>query len=262
MFAVDTHVHLYACHDIQTWRRSAVAHAAAAGRKAGIRLEGVLLCLTEGADAGAFDTLARGERSAASRPTAEAISIRLEEADLPLYVIRGRQWVSAEGLEALSLATAPAAWPDRSLPLRELLRRIADAGGWPVVPWGAGKWLGRRGAVLRRIIEEGIGAPFALGDNGGRPRIWARPSHFGWAEARGIPILPGSDPLPIAGEELNVGRCLALVEASLNVERPAESLLNALRRGTWRVLAPGGREKFWRFARNQFLMQRKKYRQP
>lgn len=262
MFAVDTHVHLYACHDARIWRQSALANAAAAARKAGVALEGVLLCLTEGADAGAFDALARGERGGMSRPTGEAISIRLGEGDLPLFIVRGRQWVSAEGLEALSLAMAPATWPDRSIPLRDLLLRTATAGGWPVVPWGAGKWWGRRGAILRQIIEQGIGAPFALGDNGGRPRIWAHPRHFAWAQAQDIPVLPGSDPLPIRGEERTAGRCLVLVEASLNLERPAESLLNALREGTWRVLAPGGRENFWRFLRNQFLMQCKKHRQP
>jgi len=257
LFAVDTHVHLYRVHDAERLFRAAAAHAAEAGRRARVALEALMLCLTEGADAGAFEALARGERGPRCAPTGEPVSLRVEGFGLPVFVVRGRQIVSREGLEALAIGRS-GPWPDRELGLGDLVARIVAEGGWAIVPWGAGKWWGRRGAVLRELIERCDRPPFALGDNGGRPWFWARPRHFARAAARGIAVLPGSDPLPIPGEEATAGRALALVESALDPARPAASLARALSEGRCSPLAAGGREKLWRFVRNQFWMQRRK----
>lgn len=63
-------------------------------------------------------------------------------------------------------------------------------------PWGVGKWLGARGALLSLLIEKYHGQ-FLLGDNGGRPKIWGSVPQF---KINSIQPLNGSDPLPIEGE--------------------------------------------------------------
>ncbi len=261
MFAVDTHVHLYGGHDAERLFHAAARHAADAARRIDRILEGLLLCLTEGADAGAFEALARGDRGLRVAATGEPVSLRVDGFTPPIFLIRGRQIVSREGLEALAIGWA-APWADRELALGDLVARIVADGGWAIVPWGAGKWWGRRGAVLRALLERPDGPPYALGDNGGRPWFWPRPRPFALAAARGRAILPGSDPLPIRGEESTAGRCLAVCGDPLDMVRPAACLVRALAAGRCAPLSPGGREKLWRFVRNQFLMQRRKSSRP
>lgn len=257
MFAVDTHVHLYREYDATRLFRAAAAHAAKAAQQAGIVLESLVLCLTEGSDAGAFETLARGERGVRCAPTGEPVALRVEGFGLPIFMVRGRQIVSREGLETLAIGR-PGQWPDRQMDLGDLIARIAADGGRAIVPWGVGKWRGHRGAVLRELIRRDDRPPFALGDNGGRPWFWAWPRHFRLAAARGIAILPGSDPLPIPGEEATAGRCLAVAEAEIDPAHPATSLVRALSEGRFSPLAAGGREKLGRFIRNQYRIRRTK----
>ena len=85
------------------------------------------------------------------------------------------------------------------LPIREVLAAGELAGALRVVPWGVGKWLFGRGRLVNELIGEARpGNGFFLGDSGGTPgagRICvtstARP-------ARGIQVLPGTDPLPVS----------------------------------------------------------------
>jgi hypothetical protein len=63
-----------------------------------------------------------------------------------------------------------------------------------------------------------------LGDNAGRPRGWATPPHFRRAMAMGMPVLPGSDPLPVAGAEAGIGGFGCLLDGRLDPVRPAEDL--------------------------------------
>lgn len=66
-----------------------------------------------------------------------------------------------------------------------------------IFPWGVGKWLGRRGDLLTTQMDSAE-APFVLGDNGGRPYWWARIPQFKKAMQMGVPVLAGSDTLPVS----------------------------------------------------------------
>src|SRR5690606_9853780 len=76
-----------------------------------------------------------------------------------LRIVAGRQLASREGIELLTLATR-ARLPDQ-LPLEEALQRAEATGGLTVLPWGAGKWLGRRGNWMREALQRQ------------RPAVWA-----------------------------------------------------------------------------------------
>lgn len=263
MFAVDTHVHGYAVFDAAGLVRAALRNACAAAKRNGTSFSAVLLCLTEGGDLGVFDrwrsagALGAGVDALRLESTSEDAALRVAGLERPVFFIRGRQLVSVEGLEALAIGVA-APWPDRSATLADLLARIAAAGGYPIVPWGAGKWWGRRGATVRALLDRSDLRPFAFGDNGGRPWFWPRPRLLIEAEARGFPVLPGSDPLPFAKEESAAGRCLALARAEFDPARPAASLLDALRRGAVEAWVPAGRERALRFFRHQAALQIRK----
>ncbi|MGH7564403.1 MAG: hypothetical protein ACREK5_08265, partial [Gemmatimonadota bacterium] len=70
-----------------------------------------------------------------------------------------------------------------------------------------------------------------LGDNGNRPRLSPRPALFREAEARGMGVLPGSDPLPFPAHVRNLGRYGFALAAELERGAPAEELKRILRRG-------------------------------
>lgn len=260
LFAIDTHVHSYSIFDPVLMFRAAEDHVVSESARTGVEVNALLLCFTDGPEGGALETwqkacaVQRRDITLPVRPTEEVSAYRVDGLRLPVFLIRGKQMVSMEGLEVLAIGVAPP-WSDRSLTLIELVDRINDAGGYPVVPWGFGKWWGGRCATIRTLVERSTPTPFALGDNGGRPAFWPRPRLFDVAAAHGVPVLPGSDPLPLAGEEITVGRCLALGRGDFDPRRPWSSLSRALRNRDVVTWVRAGREEAIRFFRNQIAMQ-------
>ena len=124
----------------------------------------------------------------------------------------------------------------------------------PVLPWGFGKWLGICGPLIAEEIATARPGELFLGDNSGRPAMSPRPRLFARAEARGLAVLPGSDPLPFAGGR--EGRALWLRA------RGAVRCGGAVRRD-WRALTglsaspePFGRLERWStFVHRQIAMQ-------
>jgi len=151
-----------------------------------------------------------------------------------LYLAPARQVNTAGKLEMLLLGC------DQELndkqPANELINTYGDQYAL-ISPWGVGKWLGKRGRVLVDIINHSK-KPFALGDNGGRPFFWPVP-HFNFINKinsnkhdqsdggirQAVPIINGSDPLPISGEINRVGTYGVKMEVSdLSIKNVLEQL--------------------------------------
>lgn len=139
-----------------------------------------------------------------------------------LLLIAGRQVVTSERLEVLALATAEEY--EDGLPLREAAAMVASSGAVPVLPWGFGKWTGRRGRAVRNLLSSPAASHLFLGDNGGRPGLMWEPRMFRFARDRGVPVLPGSDPLPIPAEVRKPGRYGFVLRGHLNARSPATSI--------------------------------------
>jgi len=164
------------------------------------------------------------------QPTREETSVRVAVgAGAPtLGVIAGRQVQTAEGLEVLVFPTRGRLCDGDGV--RTVLTDAATAGCVGVIPWGFGKWTLRRGALLRDLLGERASGSvdFFLGDTGHRPS-WAhgpRPLRTTGAGER--PVLTGSDPFPLRGQEDRVGACAFEIEGPFEAERPAACLLAAL----------------------------------
>lgn len=239
---VDAHVHVHAGFDPDRFLDCALENLRRGAREAGIAgpSSGCLL-LSESAGDHWFRQ-AGGEGRAGSwrlEPTAEPESLRavregregregMDGAELVL--IAGRQVRTREGLEVLALATA-ADFTD-GLPLAETLDHVRAGGALPVLPWGFGKWWLSRGSLIAKSMADGGAGrgELYLGDNAGRPALAGRPPLFREAERRGIPVLPGSDPLPLAGHVTRAGSYGFLLAGALDEARPARSLSILLRR--------------------------------
>lgn len=120
-----------------------------------------------------------------------------------IAAVKGQQLITHERLEVLAVGhkTIPS-----GLSLYATVDRITADGGLSIIPWGAGKWLGRRGRLLTDLITSEERRPdIMLADNGLRPWCWTRVPQFGLAAERGMRVLAGTDLLPLAGEERRVG---------------------------------------------------------
>jgi hypothetical protein len=156
----------------------------------------------------------------------DSILLRHESGET-IIIVPGRQIVTAEKLEVLALGTT-AKFPDGQ-PIRAVVQSVTRHGAVAVIPWGLGKWWGRRGRIVRGLVDVRHDLPFCLGDNGGRARRLPRPSLFQAADDRGIPVLAGSDPLPLPHHVTRAGSYGFVLEDWSETSRPANAIKERLR---------------------------------
>jgi len=277
MVLIDAHVHVHDCFDAARVFDAAAANFAGAARAlAGERAslsasppayDGVL-CLAE----------CRGERfleSVRARRTTRVWRGRhgfweAEESCEPetlvvrrgatrLNLIAGRQLVTRERLEVLALGTTAPLPEGESM--ETTLAAVRATGAAAVLPWGVGKWLGARGAVIARILADPEWRHVLLGDNGNRLALGPDPAPFAAARRAGRAVLPGSDPLPLPGEEARVGAYGFAVDVDLDPLRPAAALL-ALLKSSSAFVVFGRREPLARFVGNQLALKLKSRARP
>ena len=266
MIFVDAHVHIYDCFDLELFFDSAFANFKSEASRLGQQdaFTGILL-LTETSKDKWFERLTdyadnkdgNGNKAIgdwAFRHTDENCSLYARGGkNQGLFLIAGRQIVTAEKLEVLALAT------DKSLkdgaPIEQAIQSIQDMGAIPVIPYGFGKWIGRRGKILRDLLKKTERTKLFLGDNGGRAKFLPRSSYFKQAEKKGIRVLPGSDPLPFPFECQRAGSFGFSAEGAVSTTHPARDIISILLDSTITFQSYGQPEPFLRFFRNQLLMQ-------
>jgi hypothetical protein len=269
MILVDAHVHIHDCFDLEKFFDSAHANFKSEAERLGQRKDfaGILL-LAETSKENWFNRLgdyADGKDLPDNKKTGawtfhhtkENCSLCAEHQNTrKFFLIAGRQIVTAENLEVLALCTMEM-FADGT-PMIELIELIKEVDGIPVIPWGLGKWFGRRGNILSEYLKTHKDSKVFLGDNSGRPTFLPLPSHFQSAKKKGIHILPGSDPLPFATEYNNVGSFGFIISGIISEDHPAKELKQILIKQTLSIKSYGELENIFRFFRNQIKMQLKK----
>lgn len=257
----DTHVHIYDCFDLEIFFRSAYYNFQNAVCQKDLERFQAVLFLTETSNENYFEQLRQSAQNGEN--PIEGWSIRLTEEDCSLciahpeeqeiFIIAGSQIIVEEDLEVLALATTKRL-PD-GLPLAKVIHEVIHNEGIPIIPWGFGKWMGRRGKILSRLLRDNRFPILFLGDNSGRPSFWSYPPHFTQAEIQQIRILPGTDPLPFPSEVDRPGRFGFSVQGSLDPQRPASGLKQLLLSPDIQLQAYGPLESPFQFFRNQIAMQ-------
>ena len=225
----DTHVHVYPCYDAGEVFSSAFSCFKRLGGPESARA----ILLTERFDCHFFQGLCEAR---VKIPTfgisvlSDGRSVRVTDAGGDtLYLVAGRQIVTQERLEVLAL-TIDAAIPDGK-PVRTVLSEIKEQGGVPVLSWAPGKWFGKRGEIVRNLIDTLSPRDFILGDTTLRPTVWPEPGLMRRASEKGFRIVAGSDPLPFTGEEGWVGSYASLWTGAMDPENPAAALKEILWNG-------------------------------
>ena len=266
MILVDSHVHIHDCFDLQVFLDSALANFTKEAVRWGQEDTFMaFLLLTESQGENWFHRLKGGLQDRGTTPdkpisnwtfhrTQEDCSLLAQSVNTQgIHMVAGRQIVAAENLEVLALATTEL-FEDGD-PLIEVIQAVKERGGIPVIPWGAGKWTGKRGEFLRAIIEKAEDSSLFLGDNGGRPSILPRPRLFQLAEERSIRVLPGSDPLPFRSEARCAGSFGFSIPRVVSTEHPGQDLKRILLDPKTSFRTYGRLEMPHRFLRNQLAMQ-------
>jgi hypothetical protein len=240
-FLLDAHVHFQAVFAAVPFLDAAAANlrrgAAALGLPAATPLclafgdapgqpgvEGLLAAVSGG-------TAAPWRRVETADPAAASVR---RDGEL-LYLLRGQQLVTREGIEVLALACGGQVAAGR--PLAETCAAARRLGAVVVVPWGFGKWTGERGARLRELLTAASPGELLLADSAARPASWPRPALLCAAERRGLGVVTGSDPLPLRRHARRAGRCGSFVAGDFDPARPAASAARLLARLSGR--APG-----------------------
>jgi len=239
----DTHVHLHPCYDLGTALAALCANLASDG-------EGVLAAfLAERADYRIFAALGDGSLAPGGGVSVQRLpepgALLLEHEGREVYLFGGRQIVTAERIEVLSLA-ADLDLAD-GLPAAVVIDAVLAAGGVPVIGWSPGKWSGARGRLVGELLRRAKPGELLLGDTALRPRSSLEPRLMREARRRSLGVIAGTDPLPLPGEERLLGTYATVFEGPFDPGQPLHSARLLLRsphagvcgtRGTW-VAAAG-----------------------
>ncbi|MFP4222644.1 MAG: hypothetical protein ACLFVN_01080 [Phycisphaeraceae bacterium] len=259
---VDAHVHIH-----PGIRLVELLDAAAANFRAGARqvqlADGVPGCLMLAESAGVhrFAELAGAAESRIGRwwvhSTQEPTSLLCEtEGEPVLAVVAGRQTVTAEQLEVLGWGVRTGVADGR--PIEPTIEHIERLGGVPVLPWGLGKWIGRRGRVVRDLLDRYPPGRLYVSDNGGRLRGTLLPAPLRKAVARGRWNVPGSDPLPLPGQHRRAGSYGLVLRERFEPVQPLASVVAGLGRTSGQPECYGRRSGPRQFLASQAKMQWRK----
>ncbi len=257
---IDSHVHIQTCFSLDTFFNSALINF----KRARLGNGPFVLMLTETVSTRYFPLLAQelGNRCVQNqstspwrvKQTAEKQSLYIDSGDGEgIFIIVGHQLVTREGIEVLALMTPES--PGEGHSLLATVQAIGAGGGIPVLPWGFGKWMGRRGEILQNFLDEGNFSILFMGDNSGRPNFWPEPYFFKKAKDMGLTVLPGTDPLPFASEVDRAGCFGCSVQGLFDPEKPAQSLKRILLQLPAQPQTYGTLETPYRFVRHQVAMQ-------
>jgi hypothetical protein len=259
MIALDSHVHFHECFDEEVFLNAAVSNVRRASAGGPIP-KLLVLCLTECRGVSWFESLrTRGVRGSGwnVRKGLDSVSLKLTHPDqMPVLLVAGRQIVCRERIEVLALGAREEV--EDGQPVADVLTQVESIGALPVLPWGFGKWVGRRGSIVAKLIAEQPVGRLWVGDNAGRPHGTPRPKLFAEAELRGIHILPGSDALPFRDEVGKAGRVGFLMDIKATNDLCGMDVLDAIRHSERQPKGFGRQETPWRFLRNQLAMQARK----
>lgn len=260
VICVDTHTHYYPCYDAETFLSSLQHNLLATARKLGATgTVYPVACMLDSASSTGFADLSAGflgntrQLSWSVEHNAHNPAVlHLSRGDgEQLTVIGGRQLVTRENLELILIGrTAPVSPRQSALELLLAYQKRYCA----ILPWGFGKWLGKRGAIVDELIARND-LVFCLGDNAGRPELWRKVQQFKLAKQYSVPILPGSDALPLASEQATSGNSALILNGALDREKPVEDLANKIRRKRCWLGSQQTTAGLWRTATSQLAMQ-------
>ncbi|MEE4311346.1 MAG: hypothetical protein V2J62_05705 [candidate division KSB1 bacterium] len=258
---LDGHVHIYPFYDLHKAVQSGIRHLTAAYQNKGEN-RGVLpvWLLSERSDCQFFQQTAKSLQSGefVIEKTEEEESLAVtRNGETVLYIIAGRQIVSTDALEVISIAST-CFLEDRKADTAGVIDYVNEQGGVPVLNWAPGKWFFKRGDIVENLLEAYDPEKLLFGDTSLRTRLWRTPALMKKAINSGYKVIAGSDPLPFKDEEEQIGRYGFTMTGEFDMSLPAASIRNMLRDSAVQIDRIGERNRLLSFATRQFKIMREK----
>lgn len=201
---IDTHAHYYTFCSFSDYLETSFTNAnLASGQDNEDAL--LVLCLMETATSDWYEQLLINAQKKLPlgnwKLTAEDEGNHLRAIDhqrRTVLIIPSHQIISSEKLEVLIIGVRNRIQHGQNA--QTYIEKFSDD-KLVILPWGVGKWLGRRGRLIGHLINLWSPHRFVLGDNRGRPLLWSNVPAFKKARQLGIPVIAGSDPLPLSGQQ-------------------------------------------------------------
>lgn len=165
-----------------------------------------------------------------------------------LCLVAGRQIVTRERLEILGLGMEEIVLD--GLHAEEAVERVIAAGGLPVLAFSPGKWLFKRGKIAFALAERHQNN-LLIGDSALRPLGWCEPEIMRRAKGK---ILPGSDPLPLPGDEKYAGCYGFVYQGSFDISKPLTSMKEIIAAMPQTIIPAGRRCSFINVAGRLFRL--------
>ncbi|MEN8154179.1 MAG: hypothetical protein ABFR75_09150 [Acidobacteriota bacterium] len=262
---IDGHVHLYDNFDIDTFVDSITKnfkkytdvenHEFSAAVK--------MIFLTEARENEYFSRIENNSlpfrnKDIHAEKTGEKGSILLKQNGSSLfYIIKGRQIITKENIEILSIG--PGSKIKDGLPAAEVIEILRERDELAILAWGVGKWFSKRGKIVKGLMKTHKFPNLLIGDNSARPSIWLKPLIYKEGEKLGIPVISGSDPLPLPGEEKKGGSYFFTINGKFDSEKPFLSIKKILKLEIKELKLSGKRDSLFSFLKRQSKILLKKY---
>jgi len=186
LIVVDAHVHLRNNYKIHRFIESLIKNFEDGFKYFENLKSGVgVLFVVDGSNEDGFEKLSRYFQSRSKKneqyrlqrqETTDQSIVLLVDEQFTIIIIAGSQIVAKEKIEILSVGT-----PLPSLAGKEIkstITKITEKGALPILPWGVGKWVGKRGRILEDLIKQPNLPRFFISDSGNRPKFWPKSSLF------------------------------------------------------------------------------------
>ena len=260
MIVIDAHIHIHDCFNLGKFFDSAETNFKQYAKQQNTNSFSGVLCLTEISGVNVFDKLkniAEKKENIGNwnvKLTKEDNSLALTKNNSKIFIIAGRQIVTKNKLEVLSIGLKEDYQDGK--PVEEVIEHVVKSGAIPIIPWGFGKWFSPRKQILEKIILQKKSHPIFLGDNGNRPWIFKKSKLFKLAlNKNNILDLPGSDPLPFNREVQKPGSFGFYIDNVINQDKPFDSIYKIITTTKEQFTTYGKLESLFYFVKNQVAMQ-------
>jgi len=257
---IDSHVHIHGTYDLNIFFESVFNNFSYyASRIDKTKPWKAFLLLTEMYAVNYFGKLYETNSIDSSNKyivqrTEEKNSVRITSSKgNEVFVISGKQIIAKNNIEVLALCTNKEF--DEQQSLSSTIKLINVENGIAVLPWGVGKWSGKRKESLNKFLIDNREESFFLGDNSGRPTFWSEPDLFKIGNQTGHFVLPGTDALSIPSEVNKTATYGFYVYDKIDKNKPTESIKNIITNLTASPKHYGRLEKIGPFFKNQIIMQ-------
>ena len=167
-----------------------------------------------------------------------------------LFILAGRQIVTQEGLEVMSLASTLFI-EDRTKSTAQVIEHINKNGGVALINWAPAKWFFSRGKVVDKMLDIFSPDELLIGDTSLRTTMWQLPKLMSKAIKKGFKIIAGSDPLPFENEEKLIGTYCFQLTGKFDEKQPAASIRQLLKSSASDISIKGKRNGLIKFLKRQ-----------